>query len=84
MTVLLTSLILIAPFALAAFLGWAAHRSAALRWRADQFQASAPMVGRLYERDRDALRVEHDLDAIQSRFERNPAWPVSGAIGERR
>jgi len=84
MTVALTFLILIAPFVIAATLSWAAHRSGALRMRIDQFRVTAPMVGRLFNDDRDAFRVEHELDAIRTRFEQNPAWPVSGAIGERR
>ena len=83
MTVALTFLILIAPFVVAATLSWAAHRSGTLRMRIDQFRVSAPMVGRLFE-DRDASRVEHDLDAIRTRFEQNPVWPASGALGERR
>jgi hypothetical protein len=45
---------------------------------------SAPMVGRLFDDDRDAFRIEHDLDAIRTRFEKSPAWPASGALGERR
>jgi hypothetical protein len=84
MTVLLTTLILIAPFALATALSWAAHRSHALRWRTDQFPASAPMVGRLFNDDRDTFRAQHDADAIRTRFEQNPSWPASGALGERR
>jgi hypothetical protein len=84
MTVILTTLILVAPFALAAALSWAAHRSQSLRWRADQFPASAPFVGRLFDDDRDAFRIDHDADAIRTRFEANPVWPASGALGERR
>ena len=42
------------------------------------------MVGRLFDDDRDAYRVEHDVDAIRTRFEQNPMWPASGALGERR
>ncbi|BBY81653.1 hypothetical protein H7I53_08530 [Mycolicibacterium pulveris] len=34
--------------------------------------------------DRDALRVQHDLDAVRTRFEQQPVWPGSGALGERR
>jgi hypothetical protein len=33
-----------------------------------------------FEDDRDA----HDVDAIRTRFERQPFWPASGATGERR
>ena len=84
MTVTLTFLILIAPFVVAAALSWAAHRSGALRMRIDQFRVAAPMVGRLFDDDRDAFRVQHDLDAVRSRFERSPIWPASGATGERR
>ena len=84
MTVALIFFILLAPFALAVTLGWAAHRSNSLRWRIDQFRASAPMVGRLFDGDRDAFRVEHDLDAIRTRFEQHPVWPGSGGTGERR
>jgi hypothetical protein len=80
-TVALTSLILIPPFAVGAVLSWAAHRSGSLRIHADQ--VSAPMSGQLYE-DRDTFRVEHDLNAIRTRFEQNSVWPASGARGERR
>ena len=76
-------LILIAPFALAALLSWAAHRSGALRLHLDQFRLAAPMGGRLFE-DRDSYRIQHDLDAIRTRFEQQPTWPCSGATGERR
>ena len=84
MTTALAFLILIAPFAVAAALSWGAHRSDSLRIRFDQFRWSAPMVGRLFEDDRDGFRVAHDVDAIRSRFEKQPFWPVSGATGERR
>jgi hypothetical protein len=84
MNAFLTFLLLIAPFALAAALSWAAHKSHALRWRIDRFRVSAPILGRLFDDDRDAFRVEHDLDAIRTRFEQNPVWPASGATGERR
>jgi hypothetical protein len=83
MSTALTFLILISPFAVAAVLAWAAHRSGSLRMRLDQFRLAAPMGGRLFD-DRDAFRVEHDVDAIRTRFERQPAWPSSGALGERR
>jgi hypothetical protein len=73
MNMLLTFLILTAPFALAASLSWASHRGRPLR---------AYLAG--VAEDRDDYRVEHDLDAIRTRFERNPTWPASGAKGERR
>jgi hypothetical protein len=82
MTTALTLLILIAPFAVAAALSWAAHRSGSLRVRLVQFRLAAPLGG-LFD-DRDAYRVEHDVDAIRTRFEREPSWPASGAVGERR
>jgi hypothetical protein len=83
MSTALAFLILIAPFALAAFLSWAAHRSGSLRLHLDQFRWAAPMAGRLFE-DRDSSRVAHDVDAIRTRFEQHPSWPVSSASGERR
>jgi hypothetical protein len=82
MNTALSFLILIAPFAVAAALSWAAHRSGSLRMRLAQFRVAAPLGG-LFD-DRDAYRIEHDVDAIRSRFEQNPAWPASSAMGERR
>jgi len=32
----------------------------------------------------DAFRAEHDLDAIRTRFQRDPSWPTAGVLGERR
>ncbi|KGI70058.1 hypothetical protein MJO55_24450 [Mycolicibacterium rufum] len=84
MSIALTFLILSLPFALAAVLTWAAHRSGVLRLHRDQFRFAAPLAGRLFEDDRDLHRVAHDLDAIRTRFERQPSWPASGATGERR
>jgi hypothetical protein len=84
MNIALTLLILIAPFAVAATLSWAAHRSGSLRMRSDLLHVYGPMTGRLFDNDRDALRTEHDLDAIRTRFEERTAWPASGALGERR
>ena len=88
MNTALAILIMSAPFALAAALGWAAHRSGVLRLHLDQFRVSAPMMGRLFvdtwADDRDFHRVTHDVDAIRTRFEQHPAWPASGAVGERR
>jgi hypothetical protein len=84
MTIALITAVLISPFALAAALTWAAHRSGVLRLHLDQFRVSAPMMGRLFDDDRDLYRIEHDLDAVRTRFEEHPAWPSSGALGERR
>jgi hypothetical protein len=80
----LTFLILIAPFAVAAALSWAAHRSGSLRLRIDQFRMAGPMSGRFFEDDRDAFRVGHDVDAVRTRFEQQPFWPSSGSLNERR
>jgi len=71
MNVILTFLILAAPFAVAVALSWAAHRGR---------PAHAYLAGVA----EDDYRVEHDVSAIHTRFERNPAWPLSGAMGERR
>ena len=88
MTTALTFLILIAPFAMAAALSWAADRSGSLRLRLDQFRIAGPMSGRFFgpdvADDRDGSRIEHDVDAIRTRFEQQPVWPASGALGERR
>ncbi|MBS1693844.1 MAG: hypothetical protein JST91_16650 [Actinobacteria bacterium] len=84
MTTAMSLLILIAPFVLAATLSWAAHRAHILRFRRDGFPVAGPMAGRFADDDRDALRIEHDLDAVRSRFEHHPSWPSSGATGERR
>ncbi|BBX68087.1 hypothetical protein [Mycolicibacterium psychrotolerans] len=84
MSIALTFLILSLPFALAAGLTWAAHRSGVLRLHRDQFRFAAPLAGRLFEDDRDLSRVAHDMDAIRTRFERQPSWPSSSATGERR
>ena len=80
MTTALTFLILIAPFAVAAALSWAAHRSDSLRIRFDQFRWSAPMVGRLFEDDRDGFRVaarRRRRSAPASR--QQPVWPLRRA-----
>ncbi|HZQ30767.1 MAG TPA: hypothetical protein VFB19_03425 [Mycobacterium sp.] len=84
MTFFLTVSILMAPFAVAAAIAWIAHRSAGLRVGLDQFRVSAPMRGRLCSESSDAPRMAHELDAIRTRFEQQPAWPTSGAVGERR
>ncbi|KWX67994.1 hypothetical protein [Mycobacterium sp. NAZ190054] len=82
MSIALAYLILLTPFVLAAALIAAAHRSGRLRLHLDQFRWAAPMAG-LFE-DRDSERVRHDVDAIRTRFEEHPSWPVSSASGERR
>ncbi len=82
MAVGLTLLLLMSPFVVAAALGWAAHRSGSLRLSREQFQVASPM--RVFENDSDARRLEHELDAIRTRFEHRPCRPGSGALGERR
>ena len=84
MTVVFALSILLAPFVVAVVLGWAAHRSREFRVSLDQFRVSAPMRGRLSGDSSDTPRMQHEIDAIRSRFENQPAWPMSGAVGERR
>jgi len=80
----LTFLILIAPLAVAVALSWAAHRTGSLRVRLDQFRMAGPMSGRFFENDRDAFRIDHDVDAVRTRFEQHPFWPASGSMSEGR
>lgn len=73
MNTILAFLVLAAPFAVAALFSWASHRSSPAR----NYLASVTD-------DRDWYRIEHDADAARTRFEQTPAWPASGAAGERR
>lgn len=88
MTTALTFLILIAPLAVAVTLSWAAHRNGYLRLRLDQFRMAGPMSGRFFgpdlADDRDSFRIDHDIDAVRTRFERQPFWPASGSSSEAR
>jgi hypothetical protein len=84
MTAVLTFLILISPLAVAVALSWAAHRTGSLRLRMDRFRMAGPMSGRYLEDDRDALRIDHEVDAVRTRFERQPFWPSSGSLSEGR
>lgn len=84
MTTALTFLILISPVVVAAALSWAAHRTGSLRLRLDQFRMAGPMSGRYFDDDRDAFRIDHDADAVRTRFERHPSWPASGSLSEGR
>ena len=84
MTTALTILLLASPLMLAFALGWIARRTGVLRFRLNQFWMAAPMAGRAFTDDRDVLRMEHDLDAIRTRFEHHPVWPSPGVLGERR
>lgn len=83
MSTALAYLILLSPFALAVAVSRAAHRSGHLRLHLGQFRWAAPMSGRLFD-DPDWNRVQHDLDAVRTRFEEHPSWPSSSASGERR
>jgi hypothetical protein len=42
------------------------------------------MSGRFFDDDRDAIRVDHDAEAVRTRFEQQPFWPASGALSEGR
>lgn len=74
MDILLTFLILSAPFAVAALLSWASHRGQPVRTYYDGGADDDP----------DWYRIQHDADAARTRFEQSPTWPASGASGERR
>jgi len=88
MTTALTFLILISPVVVAAAFSWAAHRTGSLRFRIDQFRMAGPMSGRFFNADsaddRDLYRVDHDIEAVRTRFERHPSWPASGSLSEGR
>jgi hypothetical protein len=73
MDMLLTFLILAAPFAVAALLSWSSHRGQPTR---TYLEGVAD--------DPDWYRIQHDADAARTRFEQAPTWPVSGVRGERR
>jgi hypothetical protein len=73
MDMLLTFLILAAPFAVAAVASWSAHRS----------QPTRGYLQGLVD-DPDWYRIQHDADAARTRFEQAPTCPVSGVRGERR
>jgi hypothetical protein len=85
-TFLLLTVVLLAPFGVVAAIAAVSHRDGTLRLHGARFMLAAPLVGRLYHNvdDADARRVEHDLDAVRTRFEKHPVWPSSGALGERR
>ena len=86
LTFLLVTIALLAPFAATAAITSVSHRDGILRLQGGQFRVGAPLVGRLYDDgyDADARRVEHDLDAVRTRFENHPVWPSPGVFGERR
>lgn len=86
LTLLLATVVLLAPFAATAAITSVSHRDGTLRLHSRQFRVGAPLVGRLYHDgyDADARRIEHDLDAVRTRFEQHPSWPSPGVLGERR
>ncbi|MGB3486075.1 MAG: hypothetical protein WBB07_28130 [Mycobacterium sp.] len=93
LTYLLVGAALLGPVAIIGAVTAHAHRDGHLRWNLDQFWISAPMTGRLFAdaepldtdpTDADLRRLTHDLDAVRTRFEHQPSWPRSGALGERR
>lgn len=86
MTVIIALLAVLVPFALVGAAVTVSHRDGTLRLHGGQFRVAAPLVGRLYHdgHDADARRVEHELDAIRTRFEQHPVWPSPGVLGERR
>jgi hypothetical protein len=58
---------------------------ARLRRYLDETRYTTAMVSRLLEdRDADYRRIDHDLDAVRTRFESHPAWPGSGARADSR
>ena len=81
---LLLTAVLLAPFILVAAIASRSHRDGYLRFHLDQFRFAAPMVGRLYEEDADYRRIDHDVDAIRTRFESQPSWPSSGKRADSR
>jgi hypothetical protein len=85
-TFLLLTVVLLAPFGVFAAIASVSHRDGTLPLNAGQFRVGAPLVGRLYDDgyDADTSRVEHDIDAVRTRFEKHPVWPSPGVLGERR
>ncbi len=85
---LVITILLLAPFGVVAAIASVAHRDGTLRLHTSQFRVRAPLVGHLFtdgaDRDADERRVNHDLDAIRTRFEEHPSWPSPGVLGERR
>ncbi|WP_328361722.1 hypothetical protein OG976_10860 [Mycobacterium sp. NBC_00419] len=83
---LLLTVLLLAPFGIIAAVAVVSHRDGTLGWHGADFMVAAPLVGRLYhdDHDADARRINHDLDAIRTRFEEHPVWPSPGVLGERR
>lgn len=70
---LLILAVLLGPFAVVAALAGRARRDGHLRLHFDQFRFAAPLAGRLGDNgaleDSDLRRVEHDIEAIRTRFD---------------
>ncbi len=70
---LLMAAVLLGPFALVAVLAGHARKGGHLRWHLDQFRFAAPLAGPLFtdpgHDDADLRRMEHDIDAIRTRFD---------------
>ncbi|EKF22057.1 hypothetical protein C731_3929 [Mycolicibacterium hassiacum DSM 44199] len=80
MTTALTFLLLGSPLLIAGLFAWLSGRRRTAAWTL----LPPNRYGSACGEDRDTPRVTHDLDAVRTRFERQPAWPCSGAVGERR
>lgn len=81
---LLLAFVLLAPFGLIAALTRSTHRQGYRRFHRDQFRFAAPLSGPIFADDADLRRIDHDVDAIRTRFEQFPTWPDAGVRGERR
>lgn len=81
---MLLTAVLLAPFALVAALASRSHRDGYLRRYLDQYRYGSR--GRRFDDpahpDADFRRIDHDLDAVRTRFE--PILQASRARGERR
>jgi hypothetical protein len=81
----LITVVLLASFGLVAALAPRSHANSYLRRHLGHFRLATPAVGYLFDdRDSDGRRIDHDTDAIRTRFEEHPAWPSSGSRDERR
>ena len=81
---LVLAFVLLAPFGLVAALARGAHGHGYPWLHRDQFRFAAPLAGPIFADDADLRRIDHDVDAIRSRFEQSPTWPDAGVRGERR
>ncbi|WP_264070967.1 hypothetical protein [Mycolicibacterium komossense] len=85
LSLLLLIVVLLAPFALVAVLAARSRGSHFLRGHLDQMRYTNRDVARLVEEgDADGRRLDHELDAIRTRFEQQPSWPTSGVRSDSR